>query len=191
MLGESGDRRVQPTLHRAQGDVELLCDLGITEPLEIGEKENFLERLRHSINSLLNKLITFLTLHRLIREGHRNLHQVDEGLPAFGVPTQRRRKVYFLTTYPLTKHVPGFVRRDREKPRFELTGCIEGVGGYVDLEERFLEDILRGLTIARKPSQEPQEVFLVAFNQGSERRGIPVLVVLKELFVGSGGQGWS
>jgi|ERR1043165_2653054 hypothetical protein len=187
---------MQPTLNGAQRDAELLRDLGVAQSLEVREKEDFLEGRRHAVHSPLHELIPFLTLKTFIRGRDIDLHEVNECLPAFAplAPAplvHRGGEIHFLTTYLLTEHVTGFVRGNCEKPRFEAAGGVKRVRGYMDLKEGFLEDILSRLPVAGQAHEESDQVILVALYQRPKGRGVPVPVVVQELFVGSGGQSWS
>jgi len=79
-----------------------------------------------------------------------------------------------------TQVVPGFVRRDREKPGPKTAGGVKGVGRKVNLEECLLKDVLGACLVAHQPHQEPQQLRMVTFDNRSERGAIPSPVLLEE-----------
>lgn len=176
---------MKTALDGAEGDFEVFGDLGVAEALEVGEEENLFQGVRHAVNRFLNELVAFLILEPFAGRRDGNFHEVDECLAAgISVPIDGGGQVHFLTTNSLTEHVPGFVRGNREKPRFKASGGVEGIGGYMDLEEGFLEDIFGGLAIAGQADEEAKQVVLVALDEDSERGGIAVPVGFEQLFIG-------
>src|SRR3954469_25593954 len=114
-----------------QGYPELVGDLGVAESLEVGQEQDLLQGRGHPIDRTLDLPVAFLELQALFRRRDVDLHQVNERLPAVVIPTvDGGRKVDLLSTYSLTKHVPGFVRGNCEEPGLESAGGIECVGGY-------------------------------------------------------------
>lgn len=113
---------MEPGLDGAEGDLEFLGDLGVTEALEVGEKEDLAKGRREAVEHPLHELISFSGVEAGVGGRDVDLQEVHVGdslVPRGG------GEIEGLTTPLSTEHVPAFVRRDGEKPGPETTIDVE------------------------------------------------------------------
>ncbi len=152
----------------SKGNFKDVPYLLVGELVKIGEEENLPEVLGHGLDCALNHALELFAFHGFARLGFGGFHQVDElatllirggnvGLEWIGRPARLR-----------SHQIARFISGDCEEPGAEAAGGIELVGRLVDLEKRFLENILCGGAIAQKPHEKVEKLALIALHQGRE-----------------------
>lgn len=194
LAGEGGDCGVQSRFHCAKGDFEFIRDLGVAESLEVRQEKDLTKGIREFLKGLLDGLTGFRSIKPGIRTRHADFQQIDERagrpVPISPLGVEGGGEVKGPSATLSTEVVPRLVRGNCKKPGAKPSGCIECVGGLVNLEEGFLEDVLRTGLVVHQADEESDEVVVMTFDQRPESRELPGAVPGEERFVGKRVQRW-
>jgi hypothetical protein len=184
LSGEMGDGGVKAAFDRSDGDLQHFPDLLVAELMEIAQEQDFAQVGRKRLDRLMHGLPKLGKLHRLVRYGAGGFEEVDE--LQFRVGRKGAVQLCGGVAHFRSERVAGLVGGDREQPRPEPPGRVEGRRRLVHLQKCLLKHILRRRPVAQKSNEKMVEFSLVAVHQLGERRPVAGHISSQQRLVAGG-----